>query len=367
MQHVTAVREFPSSQAHRFLSCQVTETAATLVCLPPLPWYDKYVWPPPFSLDTIALHLQLISYASFESCQSRSPLDQLYEQMNWCRSLEMSGSFLFEQSNISKDIIHVHAAVDGDALVVTRSFSDHQTLELPRRMGFMIPGVLMHIILGGFELLHWKMAWSFNWGCSKNASLVLYHFESVELKIPWLLVLQILVKGSLLQLSSSRSAPCFLMEKFSECGSQQNCEWKAMPYCTSVAIDQVLVVWPPPVQMSMQGSLPVKFLLSHMNAETGSYDCALLAVGQAPNLLQFEQLPLMRSISCLCCWNSSVPMVYLFGSEFFQWEVAWGLIGDVLLVVMNPALSCSNGGLFGSSVMHYCSLAFSFVVLEMTI
>lgn len=275
----------------------------------------------------------------------------------------MSDSYLFEHGNNSKDIFHVHAAADGDALVVTCSFSDHQTMEFPRRT---IPGVLIHIILGGFEFLHWKMAWSFNWGFSQNAFLVLQHFESVELKIPWLLVLQIPVNGSLFQLSSSRSASCFLMEKFSECGSQQKCEWKVVPYCTSVAIDQVLVVWPPPVQMSVHGSLPVEFLLSHMNAETGSYDCELLAIGKAANLLQFEQLPLMRSNSCLCLWNSKVQCTRLV-HNFFSGRLHGHLAVDILLVIMHPVLSCSNGRLFGSSVLRYCSLGFSFAVLEMTL
>ena len=64
-------------------------------------------------LDTIALHLQLFSYDSFEFCQSRSPLDQLYEQKNTCRLLDMSRCSLFELSNNSKVIIHAHATNEG--------------------------------------------------------------------------------------------------------------------------------------------------------------------------------------------------------------------------------------------------------------
>uniref|UniRef100_R7W8H9 Uncharacterized protein n=1 Tax=Aegilops tauschii TaxID=37682 RepID=R7W8H9_AEGTA len=53
---------------------------------------------------------------------------QVYEQKSKCRLQDISGCFLFVQSDKSRDMIHVHEATDGYALFVTGNISDQQCL-----------------------------------------------------------------------------------------------------------------------------------------------------------------------------------------------------------------------------------------------
>ena len=63
----------------------------------------------------------------------------------------MSGSPLFEKSNNSKDIIHVHAAIDADAQFVAKSLYPEQIATAPEHI--VAKKVLMHELLCTMSLL----------------------------------------------------------------------------------------------------------------------------------------------------------------------------------------------------------------------